>query len=87
MSLYGAYGIFMEIVNGDAISAQTRTPGAYRGPGVQKTVWWDTECDRASEQKLMAFREFRDSGGSDSYKAYIREKDGSVAKILLLSHK
>jgi hypothetical protein len=28
-------------------------------------VWWDTECDRASEEKLC------DSGGSETYKTYI----------------
>jgi hypothetical protein len=56
----------MEIDNGAAISTQTRTLGGYRGPGVQKAVSWDTECDRVSEQKLMAFKEFRDSGGSES---------------------
>jgi hypothetical protein len=43
MSLCGAYAIFMEIISGAAISAQTRTPGGYRVPGVQKTVWCDTE--------------------------------------------
>jgi hypothetical protein len=63
--------IFMEIVSGAAICAQTRTPGGCRGPGVQKAVWWNIECDRASEQKLIALREFRDSGGSESYNAYI----------------
>jgi hypothetical protein len=67
MSLWGVYAIFMEVVSGVAISAQTRTPEGYLGPGAQKAEWWDTECDRASEQKLMAFREFRDYGGSESY--------------------
>jgi hypothetical protein len=53
MSLCGAYAISMEIVSDADISAQTRTPRGYRGPGVQKAVWWDTECDRASKQKLL----------------------------------
>jgi hypothetical protein len=71
MSLCGAYAIFMEIFSGTAISAQTRTPGGYCGRSVQKAMCWDTECYRASEQKLMAFRELRDSGSAESYKAYI----------------
>jgi hypothetical protein len=70
MRLCGAYAMFMEIFNGTAISAQTRTPGGYRGRSVQKAMWWDTEYYRVSEQ-LMAFRELRDSGSSESYKAYI----------------
>jgi hypothetical protein len=66
MSLCGAYAIFMEIFSGTAISAQTRTPGGYRGRSVQKAMWWDNECNRA-KQKLMAFRELRELGGSESY--------------------
>jgi hypothetical protein len=64
------YETFIEMIRSSAEAAQTRTQGRHRTVPLLRAVWWDAECDRLSDAKLIAFRHFRSDGNSHNYNEY-----------------
>jgi hypothetical protein len=67
----GRYNLFVDIIRGSAIAATTRSPRRILTSSTINTVWWDGECDRLNDAKLVAFREFRRNGTSHNYENYL----------------
>jgi hypothetical protein len=63
------YDIFVDIIRESAMGAQTRSPQRCLFSSAINVVWWDGECDRLNDAKLVAFRE--KNGTSYNYENYL----------------
>jgi hypothetical protein len=64
------YETFIGMIRSSAEAAQTRTHGRHQTAPSLKAVWWDAECDRLSDAKLIAFRHFWSDGNPHNYNEY-----------------
>jgi hypothetical protein len=51
------YETFIGMIRSSAVAVQTRTQGRHR-TALLRAAWWDTECDRLGDAKLIAFLTF-----------------------------
>jgi hypothetical protein len=52
------YNLFVDIICGSAIAAQTGSPRRILTSSTINAVWWDSKFDRLNDAILSAFREF-----------------------------
>jgi hypothetical protein len=64
------YDNFVETIRSSALAAQTRPLVRRRTPPSLQLLWWDAECDRLNDAKLLAFRNFRGNGSFANYEEY-----------------
>jgi hypothetical protein len=64
------YDNFVETIRSSALAAQTRPLVGRRTPPSLRSLWWDAECDRLNDAKLLAFRNFRSNESSANYEDY-----------------
>jgi hypothetical protein len=70
ISFEGVYASFVDIFRESAMAAQARSPQRCLSSSAINAVWWNGECDRLNDDKLVAFREFRKNGTSN-YENYL----------------